>query len=285
MCSPVRRPSSDRPPDTPLFLHFSPYAPHAPRPGRSPHCDVRPPGAASIAERRGDVNDKPAWVRALPRLSSVDAAYLDGLRRRQLQATLAVDEAVARILDALIATGRLENTILVFTSDNGFLWGEHRWNNKIVAYDESIRVPLVVRYDALEDPPARVESVVANIDIAPTIAALAEVDAPSVDGASLEPLLRGTATRVRRAVLVEHLETVRADGRKPSVPSYCAVRTARWLYVRYATREEELYSARDDPYQLRSLADDPSHRGRLSMLRRTLAGMCVLSTSGVPIAP
>lgn len=275
------------PPDKPLFLHFSPYAPHAPATPADRHAEAFPHLAAyrPPSYDEADVTDKPAWVRALPRLSSVDAAYLDGLRRRQLQAALAVDEAVARIVDALRDTGRLENTILVFTSDNGFLWGEHRWDNKIVAYDESIRVPLVIRYDALEDPPTRVETVVANIDIAPTIATFTEVEAPIMDGASLEPLLRGTETRARRAVLVEHLETVRADGRKPSVPSYCALRTARWLYVQYATREEELYSARDDPYQLRSLADDASHRGKLSMLRRRLARMCVVSPRGVPVAP
>jgi arylsulfatase A-like enzyme len=274
------------PPDTPLFLHFSPYAPHAPATPADRHADAfpdlpahRPPGYDEV-----DVADKPAWVRGPPRLSSLDVAYLDGLRRRQLQAGLSIDDAVARIVDALADTGRLEDTILVFTSDNGFLWGEHRWTNKIVAYDESIRVPLVVRYDALEDPPARVDSLVANIDIAPTIAAMAGIDAPSMDGESLEPLLRGTGATVRGSVLVEHVGTVRAGGRKPSVPSYCALRTTGWLFVRYSTGEEELYSVRDDPYQLTNLVAEVGARA-LSTWRGRLARRCVLSARGVPVQP
>src|SRR5207302_4790632 len=128
-----------------------------------------------------------------------------------------VDRSVASIVAALRATGRLHHTLIAFVSDNGLAWGEHRWMRKEVPYEESIRVPFVVRYDPLVRAARADPHLVLNIDLAPTFAALAGVDAPGVDGRSLVPLLAGRGTRWRHAFLVEHVE-----GRTPpDPPTFC----------------------------------------------------------------
>jgi N-acetylglucosamine-6-sulfatase len=208
-----------------------------------------------------NVADKPRHIR---KLSPLPPARLTELREEQLESLLAVDDAVASLLDALEETGKLADTLIVFTSDNGHAWGEHRWRQKIVPYEESIRVPLVLRYDA-PGAPARTESRFAlNVDLAPTIAQAGGAAATGFDGRSLFPLLRGTQTTWRRSFLFEHLGT--------GVPSYCGFRGARWKYVQYRTGEEELYDLRADPYERQSVhrrnaltSSIMSYRGRVRM--------------------
>jgi N-acetylglucosamine-6-sulfatase len=245
------------PATSPFFLYFAPYSPHAPATPPARHADAfahlrsyRPP-----SYNEADVSDKPSWLRSQPRLSPRTQTYIDDLRRRQLQAALAIDDAVRSIVAELKATHRLANTVIVYTSDNGLSWGEHRWHNKIAPYEEDIRVPLVVRDTRLAAPLAHSDAIVANIDIAPTIAALAGITIPRVDGTSLVPLLEGTSSSVRGALLIEHEQQARARGRKPSVPTYCAIRTPRWAYVQYADGARELYGLRTDPFELANVAD------------------------------
>ena len=115
--------------------------------------------------------------------------------RWQYRSLLGVDRAVGEILDALGGRGRLENTLIVFTSDNGILHGEHRWTKKEAPYEEAIRIPLVLRWDAAGWT-ARTETALAlNIDLAPTIADAAGVPTPATDGESLLPLLDGRTAR------------------------------------------------------------------------------------------
>jgi len=179
----------------------------------------------------------------------------------------AVVRAVGCLLDALEDTGRLDDALVIFTSDNGLLWGEHRWLKKEVPYEEAIRVPLVVRADAIVGEGARTDRhLVANIDLAPTIAATAGVNLPGVDGQSLLPLLEGRAETWRDALLIEHMR-----GTNP-IPTYCAVRTARHLFASYETGERELYDLESDPFQLQNLAGtEPGLEGRLDS---TLQGLC-----------
>ena len=93
-----------------------------------------------------NLSDKPAEVR---RRGFVAQERLTELREEQLETLLAVDEAIAALLDALDETGKLDETLFVLTSDNGHSWGEHRWVGKRVPYEESLRVPLVIRYDGV----------------------------------------------------------------------------------------------------------------------------------------
>jgi N-acetylglucosamine-6-sulfatase len=256
----------------PLFLYLAPAAPHGPAPpapaDEGAFADLpawRPP-----SYDEADVADKPSWVRALPPLDAAERERIDALRRNQYGALLSVDRAVGSVLDALRETGRLRNTIVVFTSDNGLAWGEHRWSKKEAPYEEVIRVPLVVRWDAggvlVGSTP---DALALNVDLAPTIAEAAGIAAPGAEGRSLLPALRGLDDpAAREDVLVEHLA-----GTNP-VPTYCAVRSRAWLYVRYTDGEEELYDLRSDPWQLRNLASDPSVRRRLEERRARLDDLC-----------
>jgi arylsulfatase A-like enzyme len=257
----------------PIFLVFAPAAPHAPAipaPGDAAAFgdlpDARPPSFDEV-----DLSDKPAWVRELPALEPADEEAIDAFRRDQYRSLLSVDRAVGAILGALERTGRLENTLIVLTSDNGIHHGEHRWTKKEAPYEESIRVPLVVRWDAADWPvPARPDGLALNIDLAPTIAEIAGVVPPRPpDGRSLVPLLAGRAERWREDFLVEHLENTNP------VPTFCAVRSATAKYVRYATGEEELYDLVADPFELENLAGQPSSRAELSRLRERLRELCV----------
>jgi N-acetylglucosamine-6-sulfatase len=257
----------------PLFLVFAPAAPHAPAipaPGDETAfedlADARPP---SFDE--ADVSDMPAWVRELPALGRADEEAIDAFRRDQYRSLLSVDRAVGAILGALERTGRLQNALVVLTSDNGIHHGEHRWTKKETPYEESIRVPLVVRWDSADWPvPARPEHLALNIDLAPTIAEIVGVIPPRPpDGRSLVPVLAGRAEAWREDFLIEHLENTNP------VPTFCAVRSATAKYVRYATGEEELYDLVADPFELENLAGEPSSRAELSRLRERLRELCV----------
>ena len=262
--------------DGPLFMIYAPAVPHGPAipsPGdEGAFADLEPARPDSFDE--ADVSDKPTWVRDLPRLSGEDAAAVDAFRREQYRSLLGVDRAVGELLDALEERGRLENTLIVYTSDNGILHGEHRWTKKEAPYEEAIRVPLVLRWDAAGWS-ARTEVALAlNIDLAPTIADAAGIATRSTDGESLLPLLDGRSSTWRRDFLIEHLE-----GTNP-VTTYCAVRSARWKYVRYATGEEELYDLDDDPFELENRTARPSSQEALTRLRSRLRELCVPSPPG-----
>jgi arylsulfatase A-like enzyme len=256
----------------PFFVLLAPYGPHNPATPAPRHEDAFPGlrrwRPASYNEP--DANDKPAWVRAREQLSPESRTALDGFRARQLRSLLSVDEAVARLLDVLTETGRLEDTLVIFMSDNGLLWGEHRLTGKQAPYEESIRVPLVVRFDRLATGTRTETRQALNVDLAPTVAALAGVAAPGAEGRSLAPLLQNRSVAWRGEFLVESLRT----GPNPDVPTYCAVRGRRYVYVAYGTREEELYDLAVDPGQLDNRAGDSALSSILSQFRRHLLRLC-----------
>jgi arylsulfatase A-like enzyme len=256
----------------PLFLYFAPSAPHAPSrpaprnlasfPGLKPW---RPPNYDEA-----DVSDKPAWVRSLPTFDAAREAQIDHFRRLQYQALLGIDRAVDHIVTALRETGRLANSMIVFMSDNGMGWGEHRWTGKKDAYEESIRVPLVVRYDQMVRAPRDDGHLLLNIDLAPTFAELAGTTADHPDGASFLPLLRSSSdTTWRTDFLIEHLRDEDAP-----VPTFCAVRNERYTYVVYQTGEEELYDLEADPYELQNEASDPAQLPTLLQMRERAMQLC-----------
>lgn len=259
-------------PTRPLFLYFAPKAPHgpatpAPRHAGAPVPTWDPP--PSFNER--NVSDKPAHIRALPKVSDRDRIRIRRFRAKQLRTLMAVDDAVDRILDALEQTGRLSTTLVVFTSDNGFTWGEHRWvKNKQVPYEESIRVPFLVRYDPLVSQARRDGRFVLNIDLAPTAAEIAGTTAPDADGESLLPLLASAKGPGRSDFLIEHMGL----DEERFVPSYCAVRNNRHTYVAYDTGETELYDLASDPYQLKNRASDPALEGVRTELSARVGTLC-----------
>jgi N-acetylglucosamine-6-sulfatase len=259
------------PEDQPLFVYFAPSAPHLPA-LPAPRHEVAGVGTPvrSPAVNEADVSDKPAHMRALGQLPQ---GVLDEVAVRRARSLLAVDDAVADMVGALRRAGRLGRTLFVFASDNGVAIGEHRWRYKLTPYEESIRIPLVVRYDAIDAPPS-IDLLALNIDLAPTFADVAGITPSSpVEGKSMLPLLRGHDDGWRRDFLIENLFIRRGDD-VPVIPTYCGVRTARWKLVHYDTGELELYDLAVDPYELENLARVPVHDGVIERLDARLRTLC-----------
>jgi arylsulfatase A-like enzyme len=208
------------------------------------------------------VADKPAHIRRRPLLSPAKQAHVLEIYRARLASLLAADDLVERLVKALDDTGQLGRTVIVFTSDNGFLLGEHRVpEGKYLPYEESIRVPLIIRGGGF---PAgvTVQQPVSNVDLAPTIVALAGAHAQRVmDGRPLLPLALDPGLAKNRTLLIE------GAGLGSDKPPFAAVRDPRWLYVEYQTGDRELYDLQSDPYELRSLHASPA----LAAVRRDLA--------------
>jgi N-acetylglucosamine-6-sulfatase len=260
---------------TPFFLHLSPRAPHGPAEPAARHlmsfADATVPRSPSFNE--DDVADKPNWVQMLPHMDDRQAAELDGYHRARLQTLLAVDELVASLVETLESTGTLDNTYIMFTSDNGYQLGEHRIvREKGAPYEESIHLPLVVRGPGVSEGET-IAALVSQADLAPTFVTWAGAAIPDfVDGRSLAPLLSGDAAPPswRQAVLVQQ-QANRPD-RSTKQPAFQALRTAEFIYVESATGERELYDLANDPHQLENQAsrNDPT---RLEPLAAQLAAM------------
>ena len=271
------------PADQPLFLYMGTKSPHgsaipAPR-DRNGFRDYTVPHTPDFNE--SDVSDKPGYIRAQRLASDSRAAKYDRGRTLVLRALQSVDDAVARILAALRQSGRMNNTMFVFTSDNGNLWGEHRWVAKGVPYEESIRVPIVVRYDPLVTGPAKSEAMALNIDLAPTFTDVAGVQAPGAEGHSLLPLLADPSLPGRGDFVIEHVQQIKKENLDP-VPTYCALRTRNSLFVQYATGEREYYDLGSDPWELRNLAGGPAVASKITAARGRASVLCDPLPPGFP---
>jgi N-acetylglucosamine-6-sulfatase len=212
-----------------------------------------------------DVSDKPAFVRRLPSLTPQALAGVRTRYRRRLAALLAVDEAVAGIVATLRATGELNRPRILFTSDNGWLQGEHRVpRGKGLLYEPSVRVPLLMRGPGVPRG-ARRSQLVANIDLAPTILAAARArPGLAQDGLSLLALARNPRLGLARDILLE-------NGERGAAREYVAIRTPHHLYAEYRNGDRELYDLRSDRFQLRSLHADPGRAALRGVLAARLA--------------
>jgi len=264
--------------DQPFFLTVAPLAPHleggdgsgagailrpAPRhQGRFPRAKL--PGKASFNEV--DVLDKPAHIQARGRFTKKRRDEIVRIYRARLASLLAVDDLVERLVNVLQETGQLENTVILFTSDNGFFLGEHRLpDGKYYPYEEAFRVPLLIRGGGF---PAgfTAQQLAGNVDLAPTILSLAGADADrDVDGQPLLPLALDPKLETDRALLIEGF----SHGRRAGLP-FVGVRTGRWVYVEYETGESELYDLKTDPQQLDNRAAAPELAGRRAALAARL---------------
>lgn len=253
----------------PFFLYLAPSAPHGPAipmpRDEDRFTDLKPWRPEAYDEE--DVSDKPAWLQGLPRLSRKRVAVIDDFRLRQLRTIRSLDREVEDLLSTLKSEGVLHDTMIIVTSDNGMSWGEHRWKGKLTPYDESIHVPLLIRFDALTEGGWTSQQLVSNIDIAPTIAELAGASHPGTDGISLVPALSDPAApALRRSLLIEHHEE--------RLPSYCALRTVDSLYVIYGTGEEEFYDLDADPAQVENQAGSSGAAASVTGARTEVALRC-----------
>jgi arylsulfatase A-like enzyme len=242
----------------PWLMFVTTRAPHLPavpedRYERAPIPSYSPP--PSIGE---DISDKP-W---LEQSQEYDRERVAGQRSRQLRSLRSVDDLVADLLARLETLGELRDTLIVFTSDNGALWGEHGLTAKRWPYDESIRVPMLLRWDGGGVPAGETRSdVVANVDIAPTIYDATNVAPPyQVDGRSM---LSDTG---RTRILIEY----RSDPDNPTIPAYAGVWSPGEVFIHFPKLARDEHYAADDPFQLSNLAgtgDTPDPDRFLTLLR------------------
>ena len=257
----------------PFFMTVAPIAPHleringvqvAPRPApryKGRFARERFPAKPSFNET--DVTDKPAHIKRLPVLNRAKSARQVSFYRARLASLLAVDDLVERLVRVLTETGQLDRTVILFTSDNGFLLGEHRIpDQKYYPYEEAIRVPLIIRGGGFPVG-ATASQLVSNVDLAPTIVALTGAQSGlEMDGRPLLPLALDPGEGQDRTLLIEGM------GAGVDKPSFKAVRDRRWLYVEYTGGDRELYDLENDPFELSSRHEDPA----LATVRTGLAG-------------
>ncbi len=179
----------------------------------------------------------------------------DDLIKNQLRCLTAIDEGVGKILKTLEETGQMDNTFIVFTSDNGYFWGEHHLGDKRWAYEESLRIPMAMRYPKLIKAGSRISQLVMNVDMAPTMLTLGGGKLPAeLQGHSVLPLLKGPVKNWRTSFLSEYF----MEKSNPRVPSWQAVRDDQWKYIHYTDLRgaDELYNLKKDPYEMQNMIHD-----------------------------
>lgn len=294
------------PPGQPFYVQLDYTAPHGDfrRPaGPEPaprHYDwfkgARHPHNRSQGFDEGNVSDKPRFIRDAPHLTPVEKRIYRVYYQKQLDSLRSVDDGVKRIVDTLGRMGRLRNTYVLFVSDNGFFFGEHRLlGGKFLAYEPATHMPFLIRGPGIE-PGSETGELAANIDIAPTLLELAGAEATkSIDGRSLVPYLRDPEKRSRRPILFESFvqsADVEANGAISSAGSggarasrrgdragasilappkdYAGIRLGPYKYIAWPTGEKELYNINRDPDELNSIHRDPNYFPIRNFLHRQM---------------
>ena len=281
--------------DDPFFLYIAPFTPHGPATpapkyesliNNTSWLNAHPfPQDASFNE--ADISDKPSWLKENVGLLQEDTIVtMTNAYHRRVISMYGVEDLIENLIATLTITDQLDNTYIIFTSDNGFHLGEHRLTGgKLTEFDTDLRVPLIVRGPGIT-PKSTVSTLTGNVDLAPTIAALAGLSIPStVDGRSFKQTLLGGASVDRKAFLIEHGDPsgkTKTDlNSKPKKQStdeprdtsnqndpikggefttaYRGIRTPQYTFVRYSKdNEEELYNNIADPLQLNNIINTAS---------------------------
>lgn len=271
----------------PFFLWLAPQAPHTKTSEAADESGVPEPAARHIKAldsmalpmppsfNEADMSDKPEFMKLLPTLTQADVEEITNLFKRRRESLLAVDDMVERVIKSLEAAGKLENTYIFYTSDNGWMTGEHRRPAaKYVVYEESVRVPLLVRGPGIPAGEQRAQ-LVNNLDIVATIEQLAQLAPERIpDGHTLTPLFKNSETPWRTAILLQGMD----QNNFPNVASifgrYQAVRTQQYKYIEHLSEnglfEQEFYDLSKDPFELESRPKDPAYLDTVESLRKTL---------------
>jgi N-acetylglucosamine-6-sulfatase len=219
--------------------------------------------------------DVPMWVRNQRNSRhGTEFAYYTDLNladyyRRYCETILAVDDSVGRVTAWLEQKGQLTSTLILFLGDNGFLFGEHGLIDKRCAYEESIRIPMLMHCPELIKSDTIVSEVVANIDVAPTLLQTAGVAIPTqMQGRSMLPLVKGEAADWRDYLLYEYYW----ERNYPQTPTMHALRGNQFKYIRYhgIWDTDELYDIKADPRERTNLINDPAHAGRIAEMNKRL---------------
>lgn len=228
-----------------------------------------------------NVSDAPMWVRNQRNSwHGVEFPYhweqgqldISDYYKRYAETLLAVDEGIGRIVELLREKGLLENTLIAVMGDNGFAFGEHGLIDKRTAYEESMRIPLVMQLPLVIKPGSRINEVVANIDLAPTFLDLAGVrNSSNMDGRSYLPILKGGKTAWRDNLMYEYYW----EYAFPQTPTMHALRDERFKYINYYGIWDinELYDLRSDPLETSNLIYDPAYKEVVDKMRQQLFGI------------
>jgi N-acetylglucosamine-6-sulfatase len=273
--------------DVPFFLYVQPYTPHGPSIAPPRHtgmfADAELPRGPAFDE--ADVSDKPAQIRGLPPLDAERLSHLENEYRKRLASLQAIDDMVESVVDTLRSVQLLDETYVIYTSDHGFHLGEHRLpSGKDTPYEEDIRVPLVMRGPGVPVG-GRIDAMVVNVDLAPTIAEIAAATIPDfVDGRSFAGLLDDPDLPWRESFLLERRQFEwqlgqmvsgddMKDGEVERAAHFNGLRATDLTYVEYGTGERELYDLQADPFQLENRIEeaDPALVAALSERLAALA--------------
>lgn len=269
--------------DNPFLMQVWVKSPHSPAFPADRHkglfASVTYPHTPAFNE--ANVGDKPGDISRLKKLSKQQIAEFDIEYRNKLRSLQAVDEMVADIVATLDAQGKLENTYILLTTDNGFHMGEHRLpRGKNTPYEEDLRVPLFIRGPGIT-PGQTVTEMVGNVDLAPTLADAADIVAPDfIDGRSFLPLFNGGAPTWRNSYLIG----------RGGPNGFAGVRTEQYTYVEFESGEGEFYDRAADPYQLdntyKRMPSDlrTALHNRLEVLR-SCSGEACRTAEAAPLAP
>lgn len=184
--------------------------------------------------------------------------------RNYLSTVKAVDESVGRMLKYLDDNNLAENTVVIYSSDQGFFLGEHGWYDKRWMFEESFRMPFLIRWPGVIKAGSKTKELIQNIDYAPTFLEMAKLDVPlEVQGRSLVPLLRGTAKGWRKSLYYTYYELG-----EHAVPQHFGVRTQTHKLIYFPQTDEwNMFDLERDPLEMKSVYDDPAYQP----LRKTLA--------------
>ena len=226
-----------------------------------------------------------AWNAAYdPKNRAFEAAHLEGddlvrwkyqrYMKDYLRCVASVDDNVGRVLDYLDETGLADNTVVIYSSDQGFYLGDHGWFDKRFMYEESYRMPFMVRWPGVVKPGAENTDLTSNIDFAETFLDIAGADAPDdMQGASLVPLMKGeTPADWRKALYYHYYEFFNDRPVAHMVRRHCGVRTERYKLIHfYNIGEWELYDLDNDPHEMNSVYNEPQYADVVKELTAELA--------------
>lgn len=246
----------------PFFLMWTPHTPHEPFTPAPRHESANVGNVTDPPNfNEDDVSDKPQWIKDLGKRP---AAEMRANKLAQYRMLLSVDEAIQEFIQALTSSGKINNTIIIYVSDNGYTHGEHRWFRKNCVYEECTHVPLLIYHPNF--PGRVINNLVGNMDITATIVEMAGAQANAMDGISMMPLIRNTGNFARTSVLL------RMRGDTNPTPGqlqreYWGLRKGKWKYAEFVnTGEKELYDLETDPYELNNLAANPDYGSIVAQL-------------------
>jgi len=281
-----------RDPKKPFCLTLGHKAPHGPFVPEDKYKHIYDDEKVEYPKTSFDLSTKPAWVeerldtwhgiygplyafrKQFPDRSKVGEKIFGDFERSYVATINSVDDSVGRMYETLQKMGELDNTLIVFCGDNGFLLGEHGMIDKRTMDEASIRVPLLVRYPKLIKPGTKIDEMVLNIDLAPSILNICGV-APfaHAHGQTFKPLFSGDTLNWRKSFLYEY----NYEKQFPYTPNVRGVRTAEWKYIHYPPgdlspekHKAELYNLKDDPEEKKNLIDNPKYASKVTELKMEL---------------